>query len=504
MKAGGITDVLVAGRRQTRLYHLTLFALAAAAIAAIWSVQYLALPDMPNHLARLFILHEQGNVAAFQRDYRLDVFPVPNLGVEMIGLPLMRFFDVYTVGKIVASVYVVLFVWGCDRLGRALHGAPTWMTIPVLFLCFNFNFLYGFLAYSLGVALFLLTFAYWLGHRDRPTPQSVLVSSGLATLCYLTHLSAAVFLIAAIGVYTAADGWRKRRLARPHWVALVPIAPMAALYIGLSAHVRITQTPVWPHPADKLHGLGWVYGGTDLLVGRTLIGLLAAAGLVLLVGRPRRQGSRLPFVLAGLFGLGYLVSPISAANSHFVDVRFILPMLVFATVGWRLQVTKRAAQVALLLAVVAGLGRMASVAAEWRQREPEIAAQVDLLRRLPEQIDLHPLLMESPHGSLPFRVAVGYRHLSLYAVIERRVNHGTLFAKAGAQPLLLDNPAPKWLLSPPHIPPDDGRWGEVFARYRYLWGFQVQPAYRARLAASCAIVGEAGPVTIFGPCRTRP
>jgi hypothetical protein len=155
------------------------------------------------------------------------------------------------------------------------------------------------------------------------------------------------------------------------------------------------------------------------------------------------------------------------------------------------------------LAVLAGLGRTLSVGAEWRQRNPEIAAQINLLRLLPEQVDLHPLLMEFPRGNLPWRLAVGYRHMSLYAVIERRVNHGTVFAKPGAQPLLLERPGPEWLLSPPEAPPDDRQWEQVFAHYPYLWGFQIPPTYRARLSASCQIVGESGPVVLFGPCGPR-
>src|SRR5215216_6470662 len=86
---------------------------------------YVPLVDYPNHLARAYILHSYDQVPAYRAEYRVALGPLPNLAVDLVVVVGLSFFGLPAAGKIFLITTVLLFVAGCHRLGRAIHGSPT-------------------------------------------------------------------------------------------------------------------------------------------------------------------------------------------------------------------------------------------------------------------------------------------------------------------------------------------------------------------------------------------
>src|SRR5215212_2730386 len=167
--------------------------------------RYVPLVDYPNHLARAHILHFYEHVPAYQSAYAPAPAPLPNLAVDLVVTTLLNFFGLLTAARIFLVVIILLFVAGCHRLGRAIHGGPTWLAIPCCFLVYNSSFLYGFVNYVFGVGLFCVTLSYWLEWRRELNASRFLLVTLLAACSYLAHLSAYSFLGVAFVVVAAWD-----------------------------------------------------------------------------------------------------------------------------------------------------------------------------------------------------------------------------------------------------------------------------------------------------------
>jgi hypothetical protein len=153
----------------------------------------------------------------------------------------------------------MLFVYccGCHALRATRPGHWNWLAIPCFFTFYSSGFLWGFVNYVAGVAVFLLAFAWWYAGLERPGGARWAVTAILALLSYLCHLTAYGFLCVAAGVVVLLRLRRRALNLRRAAGALAPLAPPLFVYqyLRLMGGRNDALHLGWNSPLEKIPAL---------------------------------------------------------------------------------------------------------------------------------------------------------------------------------------------------------------------------------------------------------
>jgi hypothetical protein len=150
------------------------------------------LVDLLGHMGRYTVALDLSHSAALQRYYEFHWAPIGNLGVDILVRALAPAMGVEAATKLVILAIPPLTVAGFLWVAREVHGRippAAYFAVPF---AYGQPFLYGFVNFTLSMALTFLAFAYWqrLGRLGR------------------TQLRAALFLpISLIVFFAHAFGW---------------------------------------------------------------------------------------------------------------------------------------------------------------------------------------------------------------------------------------------------------------------------------------------------------
>ncbi|HKG14361.1 MAG TPA: hypothetical protein VKB12_13620 [Pyrinomonadaceae bacterium] len=478
-------------------YRLSLCLTGALLCAPVIFTTYAPLVDFPNHLARAHILHFYGQVPAYRAAYKPAPAPLPNLAVDLVVTQLLRFFGLLTAGGIFLVLTLLLFVAGCHRLGRAIHGSPTWLALPCCFIAYNSNFLYGFVNYSFGVGLFCVTLSYWLEWRRESSVRRLPLVALLVVCSYLAHLSAYSFLCAAFVVVAAWDyGADKESLAKTV-LKLAPLVFPAALFVLFMRGGGSAGGLGWNTPAGKAVGLLSPVLTYNYALDACVLAALAAAALAAFVLARKRGGGGLrvvwPTFGAGLaFLLLYFLSPKAALGGSAVDVRFIIPCVLLCVLSLKFSLRGRAGKFLMLAVLCVACVRLAAVWKTWAGLDRRIAAEVARFDVLPDGARVYPVVVMSREMRVE-KVERPFRHLAHYTTTSRHAFVPSLFTIDGQQPLgFRERPrfveasfysSEEWReLSP--------RWLGYLDDYDYLWAYGLDDSLRALAGSRCTKVYE--------------
>jgi len=151
---------------ENRNVALGLAGMAALMLVPLLSVAIPPLTDLPNHISRLHILVRIASDPDLQRNYVQSWALIPNLAIDVIGLPLAKAVSAYTAGKTFAVLAFLTGLVGMFALQRAVHrGLNAWTGI-LFFAAYNQCFLYGLLNFYFGVGLSFLLLAAWIRYGD--------------------------------------------------------------------------------------------------------------------------------------------------------------------------------------------------------------------------------------------------------------------------------------------------------------------------------------------------
>lgn len=149
------------------------------------------LVDVPGHMARYRIQLDLESSADLQRYFEFEWSLIANLGVDLLMIPLAPLLGLETAVKLIAIMIPILTAAGIFWVSREVHGhvPPTiFFAIPFVY---GFPFNFGFLNFSLSIALALLGLALWirLGRQQRPAVRALLFAP----------LSCAIWVVHAFG-----------------------------------------------------------------------------------------------------------------------------------------------------------------------------------------------------------------------------------------------------------------------------------------------------------------
>lgn len=351
--------------------------LCLALLAPLFVTEVPPLGDYPNHLARAFVLSRLPGDAVLARMYAARWSIIPNLGLDVVMPPLMRFLPVYWVGRMVIGAAAVLPVLGTIAYQRALTGsrAGSWWSLGAGLTLYGGCLVYGFLNFTLALGLALLLTAAWLAWRETRPLRAIALAVIGALVLFACHLMGLVFFGLLIGSAELAQMHASRpvdALRRGAVLALVIAAP-AVLY-AISALSGLGGDAIWMTPDQKFHQLATAFDGYNGWLDGTSTALAFGVPVIAL---PLRRG-RFPkpaaiavVLLAGIYAL----APYSWKGTYQLDTRLavMLAFMMFAgfvPAGW-----PRWARFGMVTAIAAlFLVRLAVLITGWHAQTAVVAS----------------------------------------------------------------------------------------------------------------------------------
>ncbi|WP_114228133.1 MULTISPECIES: hypothetical protein [Sphingomonas] len=346
--------------------------------------------DLPGHLARYHVQLSLDGSPWLQRYYEFHCAPVGNLGVDLLVEVIAPLVGLELGVKLVVLAIPALFVGGLLAIAREVHGRLPPTAALAAPLAYATPFLYGFLNFSLSVALALLAFAWWLrlARLGRRRLRGILFMP-VSLLLYFTHIYGwGVLGLLCFGAELVASRDRRGRgwpsaLISSAVACLVLAAPLIPL-LGAIRNAGGGSFTGWFDLPLKFRWLvaplrdRWKW--LDLPAGMLLFAALLFARI-----DPRLHFAQPLAAGAVLMSLACLVLPFYMLNSALADMRLLPVLLAVAIVAIDSDRSDRrfAARLAIaatLFFVVRTATQSASFALAGRQQDERL----DQLDQLPQ------------------------------------------------------------------------------------------------------------------------
>ncbi len=477
-----------------RKNYFSIFAvILGALIIPLWLVEVPPLVDLPNHLARIFIVANYAETPFFQQNFQIAYEPIPNLAVDLIVVLLMSVFDILTANHLFLTLAVLLFAFGCHLIGSQKNGHYSFSALPAAFLIYSGTFFYGYVNYVFGIALFLVTFGLWLRWRRNLRFVSFLTLLGLTSAIYLSHLSAIVFFGIAIFFVNVYDFFANPK-KRINWTSAATdcalfILPTAAFLAFMNRGGNV-GTLRWNTLSGKAIAIFSAFRSYDLWLDLLCVWLLAAVFFWL-----RRRGQLVfdqRLLATGMFFLLiFLLSP----NFFFTgdaDLRIVLPAFALLTLSCRINNLKGTAFAVFALLICLLVVRQSVISYRWIQMSEKMTAEKNLLDVIAPHSKVYPIFV-SDDGSPTEKFERPMAHLIHFVTIKNSSFAPSLFAFRGQQPLNFSRGGEFATLDNK----DNLRWIKNLEDNDYVWTHNVPQNVSDELEKRAILVAESSKTKIW-------
>lgn len=409
--------------------------LLALSLAPVIFVEFPAMVDYPNHLARMSILARAGTDAAHPF-YEVHWALYPNLAMDLLVPPMARWMGVELATKLFYVVSQLLIVTGAMSLSFVARGRAIAAGVTACLCLYAIPFAFGFVNFEFALGLALFAIAAWLALAGRSLSLRLTVHCAAVVILFFAHLF-------ALGTYGFAIGllelWRIHR-ERPAIVpTLVLIAGMTAPAAALAVIVTTIDESVggsgtlW-NAGYKIFWLGMLNGWSRQVafVLALVVGIPLAIGLARGWFRFAGPGSW----LAVGFVLLFIALPFRLFDTGFVDGRAIIAVLLilpaFTVARWPDAGSRQLVWAAAISACLVNVAYVGWVQWTYQSEYRQLMAALDLMPRGKRLIAADLLEQNDP----PY-VLLDYpmHHAATFAVYRRDAFVPTLFTYPGKQPL---------------------------------------------------------------------
>jgi len=370
------------------LWWACLIALCVLLLVPLLLVDVPPLLDYPNHLARLVVLASGVSDPHLSRFYAPRWGIIPDLGIDLIGPPLLRILPVHVAGRIVLAVVLLLPVLGSVAYSRAVLKRRSFWVLGSGLVAYGGTFLLGFLNFDASVGLALLFAAGWVRWRERYPWRTLALAVPGSVALFFCHLMGVVLFGLLIAAHDAACVWRGRSedllrdaASRIGALLIVAAAP-GLLYLTSALHAE-------DGPTSFLSLFGKLRQSLLPFVNYWLPLDIAAALLVvfILVGTLLRRRCCVPLssrIVLGVLLVAYLAAPFGYKGTSNLDSRFAVMFVLLLFAGTAPDRLPRpvARTMGCLLILVFTI-RMAVLASAWSGHNADLAAFRSVIRAVP-------------------------------------------------------------------------------------------------------------------------
>lgn len=371
-------------------------ALTAGVLAPVWLVEHPPLQDYPYHLVRAHILaHHDDPRLGYEEVFSVSAYPAPYVLADWLTAGFGRLMGIPLAGKVVLSLYLVLFPWSFLYLARGVGDDRTALGFLGFLLVYNWHFHMGFVSYALSLAAGLFALGWWWRSRRRPTWGRSAVLAGLLVVTYLLHVYSLGVVGFVLVVLALVEGWRQGRargalgLLGRTGAAFVPAIALLGGAVSRSAaraeggegpllllYGNLERKALLALGSLPSFSLAWETALFALGVGTALV--LAAVAW----RRGRRPEGALA-AAAGALVVLYLVLPDHVGRVFFVSNRVPLFLLFVALVALPVPDSPRLRSAALAVFAALATVHLATLVPRYREIDRKLADYEAALATLP-------------------------------------------------------------------------------------------------------------------------
>jgi len=374
-------------RRHRDAYFM--ICLVLAALVPVLVVKLPPLIDVLGHIGRYSIQTGLDQHPWLAQYYTFEWRIIGNLGADILVELLHPFFGVETTVRLIVILNQALAATAVLLLSREAHGRITPFCVLALPLIYSVPFTYGFINFTLSMALALMAFVLWLRltklGRVR-LRQYIFVPIGLTV--WTCHTYGWAFL----GLLCTASSLVRSYEAGRKWPAilwhtgldclplLAPLLPML-LWRGQSAG---GGTGDWSL-AGKLLWLTWILRLDWKIFDQLCAGLL---WVVVYVGLREKKISadRTLIVAAALCFAAFLILPLSVFGSYYADMRLTPYALMLALLSFDdRKLDARLRRYLTFAAVLFLAARLTATGVVYVERERVLKTHLEALDVIPQR-----------------------------------------------------------------------------------------------------------------------
>ena len=458
-----VAKVLDLSFLNTRAVRIALFvACSVLLIVPIWLVKYPPLVDYPNHLARAFILHH-----LHDPNYHFGQFYAPDWGLNPYCLAdalmqvFLRFVGIYTAGRLLLTLCILGGPLAVAFFLRRANPGNEYLALWAFAIAYNPNFLLGFMAFELSIALCFVVVGVWLDYMRTGQTKYWILSIVLATGLFLTHLGGFGVAGLVIVLYTLLKSGISQRLVE----AGIVFVPGSSFFLYAKLHdwsSRGFRYKDW-YFIHKLGGMLVPFSeytrSVELI---TLLAILATIAYFLW----RKENLRIQTVwmaVAAAIVAVHWVLPGTYGDLGFIDYRFCIFAFLFALA---IPSFSGSRTLPILLASLVILVHLAQAGKYFVSEQKHLASIAQNFQYIPRNALV---LAYTGKGDTTW-VKGDDLHFWGYGVIERGWITPSVFHQEGVQPLQLRVP----------MYSDDDQYGyyllerkydiyQIGKSYDYLW-----------------------------------
>lgn len=280
------------------------------------------LSDFPGHLGQYRLMLADNRVPELARGYGFHWQLIGNLGVDLPVRLLAPLLGLEPAAKLIVVLIPMLTVAGMLWLAREVHKRVPPMALFALPLAYAYPFQFGFVNYTLALALAFCAAALWVRLARRAALRAALFAA-IALILWIAHSIAwAAFGLIALGIELGRlrDVRQLPRAALAMLPLLTPVIVMA-----LTAHGGPPQQLDWAL-RDKGNAIA------SLMRDRWMVADIATAALLyalVIWGMASNRFTAAPMLRwpAILCGIAFVLLPFDALGGSYVDMR-LLPLAV--------------------------------------------------------------------------------------------------------------------------------------------------------------------------------
>lgn len=410
------------------------------------------LVDVPGHLGRLRVELNLNSSTFLQRFFGFQWQLIGNLGVDLLIYPFNRVFGLELGVKLITLCIPPLTTVGLLLVSRQVHGriqATALFSVPFVY---GYPFVFGFLNFSLSLALALLAFALWLRmSRDSKLVLRSFLFLPLSCLIWVVH----VFGWGVLGLLCwSSEIIRLRDRGEPLPNAALR-ASISCLSMGLPVFVMVL-------------GRGTDVGGETqgfFLAGSKLLSVFSAlrdrwliydcfsvAVALVLLGSAifdRYMGfSRRLAIPVAILAATFVVMPSELFGSAYADMRLIPIVLALALLALHVTSGPKVEQTLALLGFLFVLARVGGNTISFAIADHETKLRIAVLKYIPLGAPVLNLVAgECGHNwSMP-----RFSHLGSFVITRRYGFSNDQFPLAGHLQTIKYTPAGQFMMDPSEL-----------------------------------------------------
>jgi hypothetical protein len=418
------------------------FVLTAATLFPVLTVGFPPLADLPNHLARAYIMGNLATDPDLARHYAVQWQLLSFQSSDLILPWLAKLVGLETAARVFIVATFATLIGGTFALHKVLFGRiGLWPALAFLLL-YNFMFGWGLLSFLFSAGLALMLLAAWIHTAAR---EGVLRSAGFALgalVLFCFHFLALALFAWTVLAFELWQWWRDRKLPVRRAIFAGAVFLLPAVLFLLAPRSTLPVLNFYGETVDKIRAIlspfNMYFAWPDLL-------LAFCAFVLLVVGILRRKFQialpmRWPLFAVFIAALLMPNQLMSVWGSDFRLPTIGLLLLIGATdVAWK---ARWRAAIFAVVVVALLLVRIGTVTTDWRKMAADIAELRAAMTAIDRGSKVVVMQTIQDERETPAATLYAYRHLAAFAVIDRDAFLPHLFSFA--TPLRFVSPGGRW------------------------------------------------------------